>query len=116
MIPPSLSFLANYGIFGLYVSVVLVVGRFMRMTVSNMVSRIPYEDMPQVQTLQNLCALINMARCIDPPDLALEQQLYKMLIGVFRSTELLEAWSQPSSNALGNGPEEQALPNRPKSE
>jgi hypothetical protein len=48
VVPPSVSFITSYGIIGLYISVVLVIGRFLRMTVSNLSHQIIYENMPQV--------------------------------------------------------------------
>jgi len=44
----AFAFLNSYGIVGLYVSVVLVVGRFLRMMVDQASHRIVYEDMPEV--------------------------------------------------------------------
>ena len=57
VIPVEFAFLANYGIIGLYVSVVVVIGRFLRIMVDNISHRIIYEDMPQVSVLQHLCSV-----------------------------------------------------------
>ncbi len=93
VVPPSVSFITSYGIIGLYISVVLVVGRFLRMAVSNMSQRIIYENMPQVQTLTNVCSLVYLARQLDPPHLALEEDLYHLLVEIYRSPEAIIAWT-----------------------
>ena len=93
VIQPTYTFLTNYGIVGLYVSIVLVVGKFMRMLVTDLSTRIRYEDMPQVDTLRNLCMAICTARSLQPPDLVLEEELYHMLISIYRRDDALFAWT-----------------------
>lgn len=93
VIQPTYTFLTNYGIVGLYVSIVLVVGKFMRMLVTDLSTRIRYEDMPQVDTLQNLCMAICTARSLQPPDLVLEEELYHLLISIYRKDDALFAWT-----------------------
>jgi hypothetical protein len=94
IIPSSLRFLTNYGIIGLYLSIVLVVGRFLRQQVSDLSIRIRYDDMPQVDALQNLCTTIGTARCLG--DFVLEQSLYNLLIEIYRSDASLKEWTQSS--------------------
>jgi hypothetical protein len=93
VIPPSLNFLAGTSIITLYVSVVLVIGRFLKMAFSDLAVKIPYEDMPQVRALQNLVLLIRLTRISEPPDYVLEERLYKLLIAIYRSSEALVLWS-----------------------
>ena len=93
VIPPSLNFLAGASIITLYVSVVLVIGRFLKMAYSDLAVKIPYEDMPQVQALQNLVLLIRLTRIADPPDYRLEERLFKLLISIYRSSAALVLWS-----------------------
>lgn len=93
--PPELSFLASYGLVALYVTGVLAVGRFLRMAFNDVSHKIPYEDMPQVKTLQNLCYLIRLARARRPePDLELEERLFRLLVSIYRSTEAMGLWTQ----------------------
>jgi len=99
VIPPTLTFITNYGVVGLYVSVVLVVGRFLRSFVSMLPSRIPHENMPQVTTLRNLCAMIYRARSSQPPNLALEEELFLLLMAIYTSTEAMAAWSKTTITA-----------------
>ncbi len=89
----TLAFLSAYGIVGLYVSVVLVVGRFLRLLVDQASHRIVYEEMPQVDALTNLCDAIYTAR--DFGDMAAEEALWHMLRQLYRSPEALIIWSRP---------------------
>ncbi len=96
IVPPGLAFIASYGIIGLYVSVVLVISRFLRLSASNISHKIIYQDMPQVQTLANLCELVRLARSRVPPQLDLEESLYRLLIRLYRSPEALLTWTDPA--------------------
>jgi len=93
VIQPTYTFLTNYGIVGLYVSIVLVVGKFMRMLVTDLSTRIRVEDMPNVEALRNLCMAICTSRSLQPPDLVLEEELYHMLISIYRRDDALFAWT-----------------------
>jgi hypothetical protein len=93
VIPPTYAFLTNYGIIGLYVSIVLVIGKFMRMFVTDLTTRIRYDSMPQVDTLRNLVTAISTSRSLDPPDLLLEEELYHLLISIYRRDDALFAWT-----------------------
>ncbi|KAI3362908.1 hypothetical protein L3Q82_011502, partial [Scortum barcoo] len=53
--PPSLGFLAGYGIMGLYVSVVLVIGKFVRGFFSEISHSIMFEELPCVDRILKLC-------------------------------------------------------------
>lgn len=48
-----------FGITGLYITFVLSAGRFLRLAISNMRMRIPYDDLPNTSRLIALC----QARC-----------------------------------------------------
>lgn len=93
VIPPSLNFLAGQSIITLYVSVVLVIGRFLKMAFTDLAVKIPYEDMPQVKALQNLVMLVQLTRIAEPADYVLEERLYKLLVSIYRSSEALVMWS-----------------------
>ena len=47
--------LSSFGILGLYITVVLAIGRFLRLTTQNMRMRIQYEDLPTTKRLVTLC-------------------------------------------------------------
>lgn len=47
--------LSSFGILGLYITVVLAIGRFLRLTTHNMRMRIQYEDLPTTKRLVTLC-------------------------------------------------------------
>ena len=77
----------------MYVSIVLVVGKFMRMLVTDLSTRIRVEDMPNVEALRNLCMAICTYRSLQPPDLVLEEELYHLLISIYRRADALFAWT-----------------------
>lgn len=47
--------LSSFGILGLYITVVLAIGRFLRLTTHNMRMRIQFEDLPTTKRLVTLC-------------------------------------------------------------
>lgn len=47
--------LSKYGIIGLYTVVVYGIGRFLRLSVTNIRMRIPYEDLPSTRRLDSFC-------------------------------------------------------------
>mmetsp|Transcript_25306 Transcript_25306/g.35023 ORF Transcript_25306/g.35023 Transcript_25306/m.35023 type:complete len:663 (+) Transcript_25306:146-2134(+) len=85
--------LATAGIVGLYVGVVLAVSRFLRLAVSNLYLKIPYEDMPDPSEIMNQCEFIYAAR--QTGDLDLEEELFWELIELYRSTEEIKFRSDP---------------------
>ncbi|EFJ40273.1 hypothetical protein VOLCADRAFT_69738, partial [Volvox carteri f. nagariensis] len=72
---------------GLYVTFVFAIGRFLRLSVSSLRLRIPTEDLPSTRRLVALCQDIYVARA--EGELVLEEQLFRALINVYRSPELL---------------------------
>lgn len=93
----TFAFLNSYGIIGLYVSVVLVVGRFLRLMVDKASHRIVYEDMPEVDALVNICDAIYTSR--ESQDLGSEEALFRLLIQLYRSPEALIVWSKMRQHA-----------------
>nr|XP_006818270.1 PREDICTED: piezo-type mechanosensitive ion channel component 2-like [Saccoglossus kowalevskii] len=83
----ALSFLTSYGIIGLYVSLVLVVGRFVRMFVSGISYRIMFEELPNPDRILRLCLDIFMVR--ESNEFLLEEELTAKLIYLYRSPETL---------------------------
>ncbi|XP_077982492.1 piezo-type mechanosensitive ion channel component 2-like [Glandiceps talaboti] len=83
----ALSFLTSYGIIGLYVSLVLVVGRFVRMFVSGISYKIMFEELPNPDRILRLCLDIFMVR--ESNEFILEEELTAKLIFLYRSPETL---------------------------
>uniref|UniRef100_A0AAV2LED3 Piezo-type mechanosensitive ion channel component n=1 Tax=Knipowitschia caucasica TaxID=637954 RepID=A0AAV2LED3_KNICA len=90
--PPSLGFLAGYGIMGLYASVVLVIGKFVREFFSGISHSIMFEELPCVDRILKLCTDIFLVR--ETGELELEEELYAKLIFLYRSPETLIKWTQ----------------------
>ncbi|XP_035252701.1 piezo-type mechanosensitive ion channel component 1-like isoform X1 [Anguilla anguilla] len=90
--PPSLGFLAGYGIMGLYVSVVLVIGKFVRGFFSEISHSIMFEELPCVDRILKLCQDIFLVR--ETGELELEEELYSKLIFLYRSPETMIKWTR----------------------
>ena len=81
------TFLSSKGITGLYITFVFLIGRGVRAMVANRVLGIPHVTMPSIMKLRTLCDDVRDARTVF--DLELEELLYKALIRIYRSSELL---------------------------
>ncbi|XP_048385785.1 piezo-type mechanosensitive ion channel component 2-like isoform X1 [Stegostoma tigrinum] len=90
--PPSLGFLAGYGIMGLYASVVLVIGKFVREFFSGISHDIMFEELPNVDRILKLCTDIFLVR--ETGELELEEDLYAKLIFLYRSPETMIKWTR----------------------
>ncbi|XP_067887336.1 piezo-type mechanosensitive ion channel component 2-like [Heterodontus francisci] len=90
--PPSLGFLAGYGIMGLYASVVLVIGKFVREFFSGISRTIMFEELPNVDRILKLCTDIFLVR--ETGELELEEDLYAKLIFLYRSPETMIKWTR----------------------
>lgn len=86
-----LRILQGFGLAGLYISFVLVVGRLVRGMMSGISMRVIFEDMPRVQTLVNLIHAIYVAR--ESKELGLEEDLTLLLLQLYRSPEALISWT-----------------------
>ncbi|XP_056149372.1 piezo-type mechanosensitive ion channel component 2 [Lampris incognitus] len=93
--PPSLGFLAGYGIMGLYASVVLVIGRFVREFFSGISHTIMFEELPNVDRILKLCTDIFLVR--ETGELDLEEEMYAKLIFLYRSPETMIKWTREKS-------------------
>eukprot|EP01134_Creolimax_fragrantissima_P002582 CFRG2582T1 len=89
----ALSAIANLGIVGIFVSIVFVAGRFLRMAVTDMQARIMYEDMLNCDVLLLLVSDIKM--CRELGNLYLEEVLYRHLIEIYRDPQALKLWTDP---------------------
>ncbi|XP_078071856.1 piezo-type mechanosensitive ion channel component 2 isoform X1 [Mustelus asterias] len=90
--PPSLGFLAGYGIVGLYASVVLVIGKFVREFFSGISHDIMFEELPNVDRILKLCTDIFLVR--ETGELELEEDLFAKLIFLYRSPETMIKWTR----------------------
>ncbi|XP_067854151.1 piezo-type mechanosensitive ion channel component 1 isoform X4 [Heptranchias perlo] len=90
--PPSLGFLAGHGIMGLYLSIVLVVGKFVRGFFSEISYSIMFEELPCVDRILKLCHDIFLVR--ENGELEVEEELYAKLIFLYRSPETMIKWTR----------------------
>ncbi|XP_071091757.1 piezo-type mechanosensitive ion channel component 2-like [Haliotis cracherodii] len=91
--PAGFSVITGYGIIGLYVSLVLVIGRFFRVTFFTGSSyRIMFEELPNVDNVLHLCLDIYMVR--ESRDYLLEEDLFSKLLFLYRSPETLIKWTK----------------------
>ena len=79
--------LSSVGITGLYVTLIFGLGRFVRLALTNLRMRIPYQDLPNVAHLTTLCNDIAVAR--EEGELLLEEQLFYSLLNIYRSPSVL---------------------------
>ncbi|XP_039260902.2 piezo-type mechanosensitive ion channel component 1-like isoform X4 [Styela clava] len=91
--PASLSFLVSYGIIGLYVSIVLVVGKLVRGALVGSTSTIMFQELPRVDRILQLCLDIFLVR--EEHQFQLEEDLYAKLIFLYRSPQTLILWTRP---------------------
>ncbi|XP_036605792.1 piezo-type mechanosensitive ion channel component 2-like [Trichosurus vulpecula] len=94
--PQSLGFLAGYGIVGLYVSVVMVVAKFIREHFNGISRSIMYEELPNVDRILKLCTDIFLVR--EMGDHELEEQLFSKLIFLYRSPETMIKWTREAQS------------------
>ncbi|XP_042564868.1 piezo-type mechanosensitive ion channel component 2 [Clupea harengus] len=94
--PSSLNFLAGYGIVGLYMSVVLVIGKFVREFFSGISHSIMFEDLPCVDRVLKLCTDIFVVR--ETGEMELEEQLFEKLIFLYRSPETMIKMTREKKN------------------
>nr|XP_055071604.1 piezo-type mechanosensitive ion channel component 2 isoform X1 [Misgurnus anguillicaudatus] len=85
--PSSVGFLAGYGIVGLYMSVVLVVGKFVREFFTGISRSIMYEELPCVDRVLKLCNDIFIVR--ETGEMEMEEQMFEKLIFLYRSPETM---------------------------
>ncbi|CAH2222990.1 piezo-type mechanosensitive ion channel component 2-like [Pelobates cultripes] len=79
-------------IVGLYMSVVLVIGKFIREFFNGISRSIMFEELPNVDRILKLCTDIFLVR--ETGDLDLEEQLFAKLIFLYRSPETMIKWTR----------------------
>uniref|UniRef100_A0A2D4KI73 Piezo non-specific cation channel cap domain-containing protein n=1 Tax=Micrurus paraensis TaxID=1970185 RepID=A0A2D4KI73_9SAUR len=90
--PSGLGFVTAYGIAGLYMSFVLVIGKFIRQYFNGLSRSIMFEELPNVDRILKLCTEIFLAR--EAGELELEEQLFAKLIFLYRSPETMIKWTR----------------------
>ncbi|XP_070604891.1 piezo-type mechanosensitive ion channel component 2-like [Erythrolamprus reginae] len=90
--PSGLGFVTAYGVAGLYMSFVLVIGKFIREYFNGLSRSIMFEELPNVDRILKLCTEIFLAR--EAGELELEEQLFAKLIFLYRSPETMIKWTR----------------------
>ncbi|CAL0308579.1 unnamed protein product [Lupinus luteus] len=85
--------LSKFSIWGLYITFVLAVGRFIRLQCSDLRMRIPYENLPSCDRLMAICEDIYAARA--EGELEVEEVLFWTLVKIYRSPHMLLEYTQP---------------------
>ena len=77
----------HFSIIGLYISVILVIGQFVRMNTTGLVAGIMWEELPCVNKVWRLCQDIYM--CREGKEFELEEELVAKLTFLYRSPETM---------------------------
>ncbi|GMH20487.1 hypothetical protein Nepgr_022328 [Nepenthes gracilis] len=85
--------LSKFSIWGLYITFVLAVGRFIRLQCSDLRMRIPFENLPSCDRLIAICEDIYAARA--EGELGVEEVLYWTLVKIYRSPHVLLEYTKP---------------------
>ncbi|KAJ6343573.1 hypothetical protein OIU76_005338 [Salix suchowensis] len=85
--------ISKFSIWGLYITFVLAVGRFIRLQCSDLRMRIPYENLPSCDRLIAICEDIYAARA--ESELGVEEVLYWTLVKIYRSPHMLLEYTKP---------------------
>ncbi|KAH9730055.1 Piezo-type mechanosensitive ion channel-like [Citrus sinensis] len=85
--------LSKFSIWGLYITFVLAVGRFIRLQCSDLRMRIPFENLPSCDRLIAICEDIYSARAEGEHEV--EEVLYWTLVKIYRSPHMLLEFTKP---------------------
>ncbi|OWM62964.1 hypothetical protein CDL15_Pgr020258 [Punica granatum] len=85
--------LSKFSIWGLYITFVLAVGRFIRLQCADLRMRIPFENLPSCERLLAICEDIYAARA--EGELEVEEVLYWTLVKIYRSPHMLLEYTKP---------------------
>ncbi|KAG5244885.1 piezo-type mechanosensitive ion channel [Salix suchowensis] len=85
--------LSKFSIWGLYITFVLAVGRFIRLQCADLRMRIPFENLPSCDRLMAICEDIYAARA--EGELEVEEVLYWTLVKIYRSPHMLLEYTKP---------------------
>ncbi|XP_055891303.1 piezo-type mechanosensitive ion channel component 2-like isoform X3 [Biomphalaria glabrata] len=97
--PEALSFLSGYGIIGLYISFILLIGRLMRLSTTNQYLTIMFRELPDVDRLLQLCLDLYLVR--EMKEFQLEEEIYAKIIFLYRSPETMIKFTRQTIR-LGN--------------
>lgn len=78
----------GYSVMGFYISIVYLIGKLFRMSITGSIELIPLMDMPNPDNLLRICEAMIVARV--EKDLKREEMLYFELIDLIRSAEILK--------------------------
>ena len=90
--PSGFSFFTNYGIIGLYLSFILLIGRILRLSTSGLIEKIAYNELPYIDNVLQLCLDLYLVR--EMGEFRLEEDLYAKLIFFYRSAETRVKWTR----------------------
>ncbi|KAL5021686.1 hypothetical protein ScPMuIL_000841 [Solemya velum] len=90
--PAGFSFITGYGIIGLYLSFILLIGRILRLSTTGLLDGISFKELPYVDNVLQLCLDLYMVR--EMKEFRLEEDLYAKLIFVYRSAETRIKWTR----------------------
>lgn len=79
-------------IIGLYISLVFVVGRFVRIFFSGQSYRVMFEELPNVNRIHKLCLDIYLVR--ESKEYRLEEELFSKLLFLYRCPEVMIKWTK----------------------
>jgi hypothetical protein len=85
--------LSKFSIWGLYITFVLAVGRFIRLQCADLRMRIPFENLPSCDRLIAICEDIYAARA--EGELGVEEVLYWTVVKIYRSPHMLLEYTNP---------------------
>ncbi|KAI3379739.1 hypothetical protein SNEBB_004392 [Seison nebaliae] len=85
--PSEISFLTGYGIVGMYVSFVIVIGNIIRKYFAGIYSQIMFKELPDVDIILNLLKCIYLAR--ETLSFRIEEALIARILFIYRSPETL---------------------------
>lgn len=89
----SVLLLFTCSIIGLYISLVLVIGRLVRVFFTDGSQCIMFEELPNVDYILHLCLNLYLAR--ECGEYYLEEQLFSKLLFIYRSTEAMIRFTRP---------------------
>ena len=87
VIGPFFGNAVQLSVLGLYATIVIAIGRFIRIIFDKVSQRVMYEELPNTKQLFEICEGIFIAQ--QEGDLVKEKQLYDLLILLYRSPEAL---------------------------
>ncbi|KAI3979667.1 hypothetical protein MKX01_013762 [Papaver californicum] len=90
--------LSKFSIWGLYISFVLAIGRFIKLQCSDLRMRIPFENLPSCDRLIAICEDIYAARA--EGELEVEEVLYCTLVKIYRSPHMFLEYTKPDQISM----------------